>query len=240
MSSVTEEMLAAYADGELSASEQAEVEAAMATDPTLARKVAAHRALKATLSKHYAPIVEEAVPAHLAALLGGAAEMPKAEKPNVVSLAAERQKRGLAPVVRRWAPFAGPALAASLILALWQPWQGRTPEGYAGGDLAAALDTQLAATQPVGAPTRILISFEREGGDLCRAYRSGELGGIACRDTTGWKIERQFALGDAQGTEFRQAGSEDDLLAAVQDMAAGAALDAEGERAARERGWKQL
>jgi hypothetical protein len=236
--SVTEEMLAAYADGELGAAETAEVEAAMAADPALARKVAAHRALRATLSAHYAPIAEEAVPPRLAALLttGSGASAGEAK---VVSLAAERQRRGLAPVVRRWGAIAGPALAASLVLALWQPWRQGAPDGYAQGDLAGALDMQLAATQPADAPTRILISFEREGGDLCRAYRSGEEGGIACRDTTGWKIERRFALGDAQGTEFRQAGSETEMLAAAQDMAQGSALDAEGERAARERGWKQ-
>ncbi|WP_086740007.1 hypothetical protein [Erythrobacter colymbi] len=233
--SVTEEMLAAYADGALDPAAAQEVEAAMAADPALARKVEAHRGLKAMLSAHYAPLAEESVPPHLAALLvpKDAGEAPA----EVVSLAAARQKRGLAPVVRRWAPLVGPALAASLILALWQPWQGRTPDGYAGGDLAAALDTQLVADQPADAPTRILLSFEREGGDLCRAWRASDEGGIACRDTTGWKIERQFALGEAQGSEYRQAGSETDLLAAAQDMAAGGALDADAERAARERRW---
>jgi hypothetical protein len=237
---VTEEMLAAYADGELDLAVVQEVEAAIAADPALARKVEAHRGLKAMLSAHYAPLVEEGVPPHLATLLaprdaGGEVDDASGE---VVSLAAARQKRGLAPVVRRWAPLVGPALAASLILVLWQPWQGRTPDGYAGGDLATALDTQLASDQPADAPTRILLSFERDGGDLCRAWRNSETGGIACRDITGWKIERQFALGSARATEYRQAGSETDLFAAAQDMAAGGALDAEGERAARERGWK--
>lgn len=238
--SVTEEMLAAYADGELGAAEQAAVEAAIAQDPALARKVEAHRALRATLSAHYAPLAAEAVPPALAALL--ASHTPASDSgggAEVVSLAAARQKRGLAPVMRRWAPVAGPALAASLVLAVLQPWQGRAPEGYAQGDLAAALDTQLAATQPDGAATRILVSFEREGGGLCRAWRGEGSGGIACRDTTGWKIERQFALGETQGTAFRQAGSEADLLAAAQDMAADGALDAAGERAARDRGWQQ-
>lgn len=233
---VTEEMLAAYADGELEGAERAAVEAEIAADPALARKVEAHRELRARLSAHFAPVAAEPVPAHLAALLTTAAPESGGE---VASLAAARQKRGLAPVIRRWAPLAGPALAASLILALWQPWQGGTPEGYANGDLAAALDRQLAATQPADAETRILLSFEREGGGLCRAYRTGEAGGIACRDSTGWKIERQFALGSAPSTEFRQAGSEADLLAAAQDMAEGGALDAAGEAEARERGWRK-
>lgn len=237
--SVTEEMLAAYADGELGAEKQAEVEAAMASDPTLARKVQTHRALKATLSAHYAPIAEEAVPPGLAALLTTPTQASDAGEAEIVSFAAARQRRGLAPAVRRWLPIAGPALAASLVLAVLQPWQGRAPQGYAQGDLAAVLETQLAATQADKASTRILLSFEREGGDLCRAWRGSDTGGIACRDETGWKIERQFALGETATSEFRQAGSEADLLAAAQDMAAGTALDAEAERAARDRGWKQ-
>lgn len=236
--SVTEEMLAAYADGELGTAEQAAVEAAMAADPALARKVEAHRALKAALAAHYAPIAEEAIPPALAALLAARTTDRGAGGAEVVSFAAARQKRGLAPVLRRWAPVAGPAIAASLVLAVWQPWQGGPPQGYAQGDLAAALDTQLAATQSADAATRILVSFEREGGGLCRAWRSGETGGIACRDTAGWKIERRFALRDTPATEFRQAGSEADLLAAAQDMALGEALDAEGEAAARARDWQ--
>lgn len=236
---VTEEMLAAYGDGELDAAGRAEVEAAIAADPALGHKVAAHRALRSTLAAHYAPIAEEAVPPSLSALLVKPTQDSVASDAAVVSLTAARQKRGLAPVVRRWAPIAGPALAASLVLAIMQPWQASTPDGYAQGELATALETQLATARPVEVGTRILLSFAREGGDLCRAWRGTDSGGIACRDDTGWKIERQFALGTAQGTEFRQAGSETDLLAAAQDMAAGEALDAEGERAAQVRGWKQ-
>lgn len=230
---ISDDLIAAFSDGELDAADRARVEAAIAADPALADKVAAHRALRQLLAAHYAPLTEAPVPPHLAQLLS-----PKAESAEVVSFAAERQKRGLAPLVRRWAPIAGPALAASLVLALWQPWQGSVPEGYASEQLAAVLETQLVATQPVNNETRILLSFEREGGGLCRAWRGGESGGIACRDTEGWKIERQFALGSAVGGEFRQAGSEADLLAAAQEMAAGGALDAEAEKSAMQRGWR--
>lgn len=235
---ITDDILAAYADGELDGAEAARVAAAVAADPALAEKVAAHRALKERLAAHYAPIAEQAVPPHLAALLSGGQNKDKAGGGDVISFAAARQKRGLVPVLRRWGPIAGPALAASLVLAVLQPWNGASPEGYAEPALAAALDSQLVATQPTDAETRILLSFERDGGGLCRAWRGGSEGGIACRDDTGWKIEQQFALGESAGGQFRQAGSEADLLAAAQDMAAGGALDAEAEKAASERGWK--
>jgi hypothetical protein len=235
---ITDETLAAYADGELDRSEAAQVAAAVAADPALAAKIDAHHALKARLAAHYAPLAEQAVPPHLATLLSGAQHKDKQDSGEVISFAAARQKRGLVPVLRRWGPIAGPALAASLVLVVLQPWAGGSPEGYADPVLAAALDTQLAATQPAGAKTRILISFEREGGGLCRAWRGETEGGIACRDDTGWKVEQQFALGGAQSSEFRQAGSETDLLAAAQDMAAGGALDAAQEQAARGRNWQ--
>lgn len=230
---LTDEQIAAYADGEIGGAQLAEIEAAIAADPELARKVEAHRALKAKLSAHFAPIADAPVPEHLAAMLS-----PK-DNGEVVSFAAERQKRGLAPAVRRWLPIAGPALAASLVLVIMQPWQGgAAPEGYADTRLAAVLDSQLASEQASDADTRILVSFESTGGELCRAYSDGGNGGIACRDATGWQIERNVALEAGAVTEFRQAGSEADLLAAAQDMAAGAAMDAAAEAEARERGWR--
>lgn len=231
---VTEEQIAAFADGELSGDELARVEAAIAADPVLADKVEVHRRLRNTLGVHFAPVLDQKVPDHLTRMLNR-----QEDDAPVISFAAEREKRGLAPVVRRWAPIAGPALAASLVLAIVQPWNtGAMPAGYADGELAAALDEQLVATQMAGAQTRILVSFEGEGGELCRAYRSGDTGGIACRDATGWDIQREFALDGAQTTEFRQAGSEGDVMAAAQAMAAGDALDAEAEAEAKANGWR--
>lgn len=231
--SVTPEQIAAYADGELSGAELEEVEAAIAQDPELARQVEAHRTLKARLAGHYAPILEQGVPDKLADML-----KPDDNADNIVSFAAERQRRGLAPMIRRWAPIAGPALAASLVLAVWQPWQGNVPEGYAGPGLAEVLDTQLASSQPVDAETRILLSFENREGDLCRAWRTPGEGGIACRDESGWRIVQQMALGGSAVTQYRQAGSEADLLEAAQEMAAGGALDAEAEARAAARNWR--
>lgn len=231
---VTEEQIAAFADGELSGDELARVEAAIAADPVLADKVEVHRRLRNTLGVHFAPVLDQKVPDHLTGMLNR-----QEDNAPVISLAAEREKRGLAPMVRRWAPIAGPALAASLVLAIVQPWNtGAIPAGYADGELATALDEQLVATQMAGAQTRILVSFEGEGGELCRAYRSGDTGGIACRDATGWDIQREFALDGAQTTEFRQAGSEGDVMAAAQAIAAGDALDAEAEAEAKANGWR--
>ena len=65
----TPEQLAAFADDQLEGAEHDSVGAAIAADPALARQVEAHRALKARLGQHFAPIAQAPVPDHFAALL---------------------------------------------------------------------------------------------------------------------------------------------------------------------------
>ncbi|QGN55131.1 hypothetical protein [Novosphingobium sp. Gsoil 351] len=228
--SITPEELAAFADGELDGGRGDRVAAAAAADPALAAKIAAHRKLKARLSAHFAPILDEPVPAMLTAKLS-----PKAE---VVDLAAARAVRGERRRLPRWSWIAAPALAASLALALFAPRGGERAD-YASGQLASALDNQLVATAPSDAPTRILLSFRDDAGAYCRAFSAARQSGIACRDTQGWKLRELRAGQAAQSQEYRQAGSSDaGLLEAAQAMAAGPAFDAAQELEARERGWR--
>lgn len=234
------EQIAAYADGQLTGEELTQAKLAIEQDEALARKVAQHRALKEQLGAHYAPVLDQPVPDHLAALLKPASDEMEAE---VISFSAARQRRGLPQTVRRWAPVGVPAIAAALVAAIVLPNMTRNgaadgADGYATAQLASALDTQLTSAQSANADTRILLSFENKAGQICRTYRSSDTGGIACRDNQGWKIEREMGLDGAQSTEFRQAGSEADLMSAAQDLAAGGALDAEQEAAAKDRGWE--
>lgn len=229
---IDREMLGAYADGELDGAARDEVETALASDPALRAELGAHRALRMKLSAHFAPIAAAPVPERLIAAVAS----PNGASGAVVDLAAVREARRTRLV--RWSWIAAPALAASLALALFGPGRG-SPEGYAKGALAQALDSQLVATQPGDAPTRILLSFRDDGGTLCRGFAGRDAAGIACRDAQGWKL-KTLRPGAATATgEFRQAGSgAADVLAAAQDMAAGGALDAKAEAAARARGWR--
>jgi hypothetical protein len=229
--SVTREELAAFADGELGEPRRSEVAAAVEADPALAAEVAAHRALKDKLSAHFAPIVDAPVPESLTALFG------KAE-PKVVDFETARQRRAAAGF-RRWGWIAGPALAASLALAVFLPRGGSLPEGYAGPQLASALDDQLVAAQPGDAPTRILLSFRDRGGQFCRAFTGSAQSGIACRDATGWRLAATGAPASAQQGDYRMAGSSAaGIMAKAQSMASGSALTADEERAARANGWR--
>lgn len=224
----TPEQIAAYADGQLEGAELAAVEAAVSADPALRRQVAAHRALRDRLAGHFAPIAEEPVPDRLAALLAQPAT-------NVVNLADARARRSGLP---RWIWAAGPALAASLVLAVMVTNRSGQSAGYADAQLAAALDNQLVADQPASAPVRVLLSFRDRSGTYCRAFSGQAASGIACRDTSGWKLRSLGAAPAGGGTEYRQAGSDAAIMQAAQAMAAGPALDADQERAARSGGWR--
>jgi hypothetical protein len=233
--SVTPEELAAYADDELDAGRREEVRAAVETDPALAAQVTAHLALKQKLAAHFAPIAEAPVPDRFAEMLR------EREPAPVADFAAAREKRAARRGLSRvhWGWIAGPALAASLALAVFLPRGGDVPEGYAEAQLASALDQQLVATQSADADTRILLSFRNDEGRYCRAFAGEAQSGIACRDGEGWRLHASGAGPAAQQGDYRMAGGDAaDVLAEAQEMAVGPALTAEQEAAAREQGWR--
>ena len=226
--SVDDETLMAYADGELDPLTAKRVERAIAADPALAEQIDRHRAVRARIAASYAPIAEEPVPGRLSTLLAG----------NVAPLVRPASRPPLS------SPQAMAAMAACLVMGLVlglaiQPREPvRTRDGglYAAGSLARALDDQ-----PGGAagPTRIAVSFRDRKGGYCRVFASDAADGIACRDAAGWALRQTRPGTVAQTTAYAQAGSTDPaLMAAAQDMMAGAPLDAAGEAAARARGWR--
>jgi hypothetical protein len=228
--SIDPEMLMAYADGELGPLDAKRVERAIAADPALAEQVAQHRALRAALNAHFAPVAEAPVPDRLAAML----------QSNVVALPPPARR----PVAGGWIRWGG-AVAASLVLGLaighgWQPaGMVRTQGGqlYASGTLATALDGQLAANQ--GA-VQVPVSFRNGQGDYCRVFTSTTADGIACRDSQGWALRQTRAGAGAGTTDYRQAGSADPaLMAAAQEMMVGDPLDAAAETKARAGGWRK-
>jgi hypothetical protein len=229
--SVDPATIAAFVDGELDELSARRIEREAEVDAALAAEIARHRALRARLKAHYAPIVDEDIPERLRALL---AVDDKIDTSLPGRRSAARARFGGI----HWA-----ALAASLILGLTiglRPWapaaQVAIEDGtlVAAGPLSRALDTQLASNQPRDAAVRIVLSFEDQGGRYCRSFASRVIEGIGCREKGRWRIERTFP-GQA-ASEYRQAAS-GDLAAAAAAMMNGDALDAIGERAARDAGW---
>jgi hypothetical protein len=223
--------VAAFVDGELDDLAARRIEREAETDPALAAEIARHRALKAQLAAHYAPIAEEPLPERLRSLLA-------VDDKVDTSLADRRSSKRARFSAIHWG-----AIAASLVLGLtiglrpWMPAADVATEGgtlIAAGQLAMALDTQLASNQPGDAAVRIGLSFEDKAGRYCRSFESRTLDGIGCREGGRWQLERTVR-GQRSG-DYRQASS-GELAAAVAAMMGRDALDARRERAARDAGW---
>jgi hypothetical protein len=239
---IDDEILIAFADGELAPERRRAIEAALAADPELRARLERQQSLRARISAHYAPVAEEPVPERFAALLSAAGADEK-----VVSLAERRQARAR-PM---WQNLT--ALAATLVLGLFAG--SLLPQGDGGGGsgpvavedgalvargtLADALETQLASEQEGGAATRIGVTFAAADGAVCRTFDAAALSGLACRSGEDWRIVTAAGTEGDAGSEYRQASSAGRrVLEAAQDMMAGDPFDAQAERRARDAGWR--
>jgi hypothetical protein len=114
----------------------------------------------------------------------------------------------------------------------------------ARGQLAQALSTQLAAEQPRSSPVQIGVSFRAKSGDYCRTFAlSGEVSpsGFAYRRDGEWQVQSLIQeAGPVGDSGYRTAGSamSATILKSVEGQIAGEPLDQAGERAARQRGWR--
>ncbi len=250
--SFSDETLMAYADGELHVLQRAAVERAMRDDPELAARVAQHQALRGDVFAAFAPIVEEAVPARLEAAVTPA---------KVADLGAAREARGAAATAqtrRRWAWAEWGGMAAALavgVLAGSVLLQGGSDGGkpalavagsadgalVAQGALAEALSQQLAGDRPGRGKVTIGLSFVSRDGAVCRSFTMGTSAGLACRTGERWTLPVLAAPDQGAAGEYRQAGSAMPaaVLDAIDARISGTALDAQGEQAARQRGWQR-
>lgn len=213
--------IARYVDGELDAVAASALEAEMAADPALAAEVARQERLRARLATAYEPVIREPVPERLLAAV--------ATKPRPVM--------GLPT----WTALAA-GIALGAMLGLWSP--GRAPtDGGLGltGEVARALDRQL-ASENAGKAIQVGMSFRAGDGRYCRTFQDAKdaVAGLACGRGGRWRAEVASAYRPGAATEYRTAAAATPpaVLAAVDAMIAGEALDGAGERAARDRGWK--
>jgi hypothetical protein len=237
----------AYVDGELDVAAREQVAGAIATDPEVARRVAAHQALRGRLRKTFDKVLEEPVPARLVSLV-----RTRASEPGRGQLV---QFPGKQPPRRAWLQWS--SLAASFVLGalVWQfatrlyapgPLREHQGEFVAAGTLARALSGQLTAEQDPAGPVQIGVSFRSRQGDYCRSFRlRGSLAsaGLACHVNDAWKVQ-VLAHDDASQVatgQYRQAASAlpPAVLHAVDDMIAGEPLDASSEAQARASSWRK-
>lgn len=229
---IDDEKLMAYCDGELPASERAQIEAALTEDEALRAKLAAHQALRARLSAAFDSALAEPVPPALLA----ATQKPRETK--IVDLA---QRRALTWSAREWGAMAA-SLAIGAVIGIGAmnatpPMIVARESGLsAHGALARALDAQLASDE--AGHVRIGLSFRARDGAYCRTFDLTQSGvsGLACRnDRESWDIAMTAA---GSGGEVRTAGAPNQIMAAVDAMIVGEPFDAAREKAARDAGWR--
>lgn len=247
---LSEEMLMAFADGELDAAACASVEQAMREDPQIAQRVARHRALRERLQGEFAAELQQPVPERL---LAAARNVPPQSTHKVLDMQEARNARtAKARPNFNWRPLT--AVAASVLLGLGLGFalfrQGdapliRTAGGVlvAQGELDRALSNQLAAGQAKDSSVRLGVSFLAKAGDYCRSFSlsgSSSTAGIACRHDAQWQIDTLVQQARGDSTEYRTAATELPplLRASIEANIKGDALDAAAEAEAQKRGWQ--
>jgi hypothetical protein len=244
-----DETLMAFADGELDQSLRAQIAAAIERDPTLARRVAQHRTLRAEVAGAFSTVLDRPVPDDLMAIARGAAATTD------VNRASPRGKvlrfpvpAGRAPAMpwraREWA-----AMAASVVLGVVITWKLFVPDPaliapqggslVARGALAAALDQQLASKQSGSEPVLIGLTFRTAAGNYCRSFALARAAsaGLACRARNEWEI-LATAPTPAADAGMRQAASPPPaVMRAIESRISGEPLDAAGEQNAQRAGW---
>ncbi|MDP3671773.1 MAG: hypothetical protein Q8R69_19040 [Telluria sp.] len=247
MSKFSDDILMAFADGELDEATRQAVQQAMRSDPAIAAAVARHQALRSDVFGAYAGTLDEALPQRL---------QLAASAPKVVQLDAVRAARQHKTEPRRWAWPEWGAIAATLVLGVAagsigvQGLQGDTElasvaakDGalMARGKLAKALSAQLASAAPAQAQVRIGLSFVSKQGNYCRSFMLAGAAGLACRDGDEWRIPVLAESAQGAAGDYRQAGSvlPPAVLEAIDQRIAGAALDAKAEQDAQRGGWRR-
>lgn len=255
--SFTNETLMAYADGELDDETRAAVEAAMASDPDVARRVAGHMALASKVRAGFDPVLREVVPKrlkHAVAETAGAPASADVGSAAVIDISKARAVKQDRPKPT-WSWPQWSAIAATLVIGVLagrfgQSELAQTPmamdsEGVvARGALEKALSTQLASTQPSDAPVRIGISFRSKSGEYCRTFvLANEVAGLGCKSGLDWRLQvvaRSSTAAQSSGA-YRTAAGETPaaVMREADERIAGNALDAREEAAALQRGWRK-
>ncbi|NHM18526.1 hypothetical protein [Tritonibacter mobilis] len=238
---IPDEVLMAYADGELPADEAATLEARLSEDADLAARVRVFSASAAALQGLKHADTPATMPAGLEQALRARVSSAAADAPAMV--AADPVPAGnVVAFPQRRVPLWTGALAATVALAVGLgagllAGKGTGPGGNAGPVFAAldSLPSGAVTTLADGTELRMVASFNSSDGALCREYEqtsqnaTGQLT-VACRAQGAWVPQLVVALGGAEG--YAPASAPELLDLYYMQSEAGSVLPPEEERAA--------
>lgn len=250
--SFSDEILMAFADGELDEHTRRAVEQAMRRDPAIAEKVRKHKALRANVFNAFASTLDEAVPQRLHAA---------ARSGKVIHLNSVRQVRTPpppppAPKKPAWSWPEWGAMAATLVVGVLAGVAASQDLGrdeqlaafdnadgvlMAKGTLAKALSQQLAGNAARDPDVKVGISFVSKEGSYCRSFMLPSMAGLACNSGASWEIPVLTNGPMGSNSQYRQASSAlpAAVLEAIDARIEGAPLDATAEHIAQRQGWKR-
>jgi anti-sigma factor RsiW len=254
---ITDQLLMAYVDGELSPDLAALILSRLESEPDLLERLEEHQRLRSELSAAYGSVMGEPLPPSLTALLsreGGQPTPPPATP--LFNLA----KPEPGSVFRRFGggwPVLAAAAAAVFGIGLSEARHAGDPLTRSGdggivasGPLARTLENSLAADAAgqvaKNSGARILASFEDRSGRYCRVFEGaagGHEDGVACKSGGRWLVVAMANGARAEPSEdYRQASSSlaPAIASAVDELQASSALTAEQERKARAQQWRAV
>lgn len=237
-----DEILMAFADGELDEAQSQALEEALATDDVLAERLAVFLDSRRLVGDALKPLIDEPVPEALLVSVRRMAEDAQraADKPqdNVIAFQ-PRQQPAAAPAARRWLmPLAASVVAAITGVIGFSVGRMGPPAANSGAEIASALDREASgkdvALDASGKVLHVIATFRDERGDVCREYEVKEPAGrtltIACRQQGGWTTRLALTAPTADG--YVPAASQETIDAYLASIQAGAPLSAEEERSA--------
>ncbi len=233
----SDEILMAFADGELEEPVATTVEQAMANDPAIARRVAdflrSRRLARSAFPAEATADVPEALRAAVQARIDGFEPPAHQEKPNRSPAKVRIAFAGRPPLAMALAAsVAGLAIATvGYLVGRQHPLSFQKP-----GPIALLEDAQIArilSDSPSGQEqdlpfgrVRVISTFRVANGALCREFKlqapSGTSDAVACRDR-GWRITFAMAEATAPGA-YVPSGGGDLMESYLQNAGAGEPL----------------
>jgi anti-sigma factor RsiW len=232
MTYVTNERLAAYADGELDEADMAQVREALASDELLRARLARIETIDDRLRSAFAPGYEEEIPLRLAELLD-----------------VQPQRRTWFPAGMRLAGSAVAAGVAGVVIgALWSEAPVVSPSGEIAfsPDVSRAIDRTPSGSRAIVGNTAVepVLSFASNDGRVCRELRI-ELADaarqvVACRVDAAWRIEALVSRPKKPAGGYVPAGASDGgaIEAAETRLGFKQAMSAAEEDAAIAKKWR--
>lgn len=240
MTTVTDEQIMAWLDGELSPEQREQIEALVAVSPELARRTSQLSKLESMLAPAYAETLKAPIPARFDALLA----KPRG---SVWSLSGLRSVLAGVFDVKPLAMAAGAlvvgVIAGGVLLGAPQaPGFETTVDGalIANSAMATSLASLHSGEGGGEKAVRIKLSVVDDAGHFCRQFETSDSAGLACLEGETWKVDAlaKHKASSSAGQYVMADGETDPAIkAALERRGVQQVLDRSAESAAIAAGW---